>query len=337
MASGVDPYTSAMFNRWDEIGPAHTIALFGEHAIRVEARTTETLITLTQTFRHLTTINPQNCMNQIEVDSSANLPRLAFAFHGDDIELPPIPWSWTSPLARENDFSCTAVEDPRALIFSRESNRHMLIVLHERNESLLTRPEYLRLLLRPFLTELGLEPVHGGTLGTRESGVLLTNRGGSGKSSLVAAGALSGMQTTGDDFLLIDVRSPEPAVASMFCTLKLASSSPVHEASRSARADAPTQEGKDLFALDALSFGAMTDRQHLRALIVPYLSDRYEFREASHTEVLQAMLPNSLAMSSRPKIALERLQRLAEQLPCFAMGLTRDLERPLAEIRSLVA
>jgi hypothetical protein len=64
---------------------------------------------------------------------------------------------------------------------------------------------------------------HAATIGINGKGVLLTGPSGSGKSTTAAAAALSGLVTTGDDFILVDPRSAQ--AYALYDSLKLDSRS----------------------------------------------------------------------------------------------------------------
>ena len=69
---------------------------------------------------------------------------------------------------------------------------------------------------------------HGASLAQSDSSgcVLIVGPGGAGKSSLTALALSQGMKTTGDDYVLVDLRRSEPWCWSVYRTLKLHPTSP---------------------------------------------------------------------------------------------------------------
>ncbi|QKC93608.1 serine kinase [Mesorhizobium sp. NZP2298] len=65
----------------------------------------------------------------------------------------------------------------------------------------------------------GMRLTHAGTLGANGKGVLLAGAGGAGKSGTVAAGLLNGLDSVGDDYVLIDLVGGVTA-RPLFSTLK---------------------------------------------------------------------------------------------------------------------
>lgn len=65
----------------------------------------------------------------------------------------------------------------------------------------------------------GMRLTHAGTLGANGKGVLLAGAGGAGKSGTVAAGLLNGLDSVGDDYVLIDLAGGVTA-RPLFSTLK---------------------------------------------------------------------------------------------------------------------
>ncbi|WP_245469351.1 serine kinase, partial [Mesorhizobium sp. M7A.F.Ca.MR.362.00.0.0] len=65
----------------------------------------------------------------------------------------------------------------------------------------------------------GMRLAHAGTLGIEGKGVLLAGAGGAGKSGTVAAGLLHGLDSVGDDYVLVDLSNGVTA-RPLFSTLK---------------------------------------------------------------------------------------------------------------------
>ena len=95
--------------------------------------------------------------------------------------------------------------------------------------------------------------LHGASLvcpGASQEGVLLVGPGGSGKSTLTAYGVTKGMQTNGDDYVLVDLSGKLPQCWSVYRTMKLHPSSPVAQGWRPWQADPVT--GKAVVLLEGV-------------------------------------------------------------------------------------
>ncbi len=77
----------------------------------------------------------------------------------------------------------------------------------------------LRLFLHWHYAARGKRLAHCGTLGIGEAGVILAGPGGSGKSGAVLAGLLAGLQSVGDDYVLIEAGA-DVIAHRLFSTLK---------------------------------------------------------------------------------------------------------------------
>lgn len=78
----------------------------------------------------------------------------------------------------------------------------------------------LRSLLHWCMTEEGRQLVHGAAIGTDAGALLLTGRGGIGKSSTALSGLQGGMHFAGDDYVVLAL-DPEPTAYPLYCSAKL--------------------------------------------------------------------------------------------------------------------
>ena len=324
---GVASYYEQLLSQFDRIDAACATVWLGFEKVSCETPKAQRRDSFLQTLSHLVTD-----------DGSAPHSRLLVIFREDDeIPLAPIPWEWRSPRVGEAGVTCQYFGSSHSLLFWNETTKVHILVIAGVTEQLLTRPEYMRVVLQGFLAELSLDSVHGGTLGNEKNGVLITNRGGSGKSSLVASGVLEGFHSIGDDFLLVDSRpsaDQKHELFSIFRTLKLAENSPSW--SHYAPHLLEKGEDKDLFFLDSIATGSMTQRQQITAIVVPTVGAEFSFSPLDVDAVIAALAPNSLGMGMHPARTLRALRSLASDIPLFSMVVTPDLRPALREITDLV-
>ena len=325
--SGVGPYYDDLLARLEAGQLSLANVRFGSFDVSVETENIARLGSFLQTLSHL-----------IYDDRSRPATRLLIVFREDSqIAVDPIPWKWESPRVSEGAVTCQYFGGSRSLLFWNDTTQVHILVISAVTEQLLTRPEFMRVVLQGFLAELSLDSVHGGTLGNDRNGVLITNRGGSGKSSLVATGVLEGFRTLGDDFLMIDSApraTDHHELFSIFRTLKLSEKSPSWRAYQAQILE--KGEDKDLFFLDSLAPGAMITRQQMTAIVIPTVGQKFSFTELDVDSVIRALAPNSLAMGMHPARTLRALKSLARDIPLYSMVVTPDFRPALATIADLV-
>ena len=78
----------------------------------------------------------------------------------------------------------------------------------------------LRTLLHWCMEAHGRQLLHGAAIGTADGGLLLTGRGGLGKSSTALAGLLNGMDFAGDDYVAVALE-PQPRVYPLYSSAKV--------------------------------------------------------------------------------------------------------------------
>jgi hypothetical protein len=163
------------------------------------------------------------------------------------------------------------------------------------------------------------QPIHGGSISWGNSSVLVSNIGGSGKSSLIAASILNGAKTTGDDFGLFNIENDKIILWSQFQTLKLARSSPTRSLIKSN--SLYSTQNKEVFSIDSIAKGAMNHFHEVDKLIIPKLGARPQLIECSIENALNYVLPSSSILSYSKTTAVRQLTRMCELLPAFVFKL----------------
>jgi len=205
-----------------------------------------------------------------------------------------------------------------------------------------TRPEYSRPIIELVFSRMNLTSVHGGTLGRSGNGVLITAKGGSGKSSLITAGVSKGLQTIGDDFQFLET-SPQGAGAhtlwSLYHCVKLGPSSPAWPYLNTSAPENPPLQGMEKYSIDLLEKfpGNVVHSQRVVALVVPSLGHEVAIEPLSKALTLTALLPTSLGMSTRKRESALALTNLVESLPCYSLTVNHDLDSAINEIETLLA
>ena len=266
------------------------------------------------------------------------------------IQLVSLHWLREQGIAPQWQWEFDTYSDPGGYISFNRASREMtafdfendnyLIALDRLDEASWLRPERSRPLIEKFMSPHGLVSLHGGTIGRGNSGVLLSARGGSGKSSLVAAAIRRGLNTTGDDFLLLEPgndRAPAK-IWSLYRWIKLAPSSPawIDSLGDFEEINKTVVGEKSILSFERIYPEAFTRYQNPSAVIVPSLGGSARLAQINPLEALAAVLPSSVGMSSRKFEATIQLKGLVESLPCYSLEIGENLDQALDLVEQLL-
>lgn len=160
-------------------------------------------------------------------------------------------------------------------------------------------------------------------------GVLLTGRGGSGKSTTTVAALYAGMRTCGDDFVMVDpVRRTAHA---LYDTLKLDDTALDWFADLKPRVANPARaaDQKARVHLSDVMPGRLLKSTPLQAVIQPIITDDTSpsLHRVDPGVVLRALAPTTLfLLRGEERLLADKLGALVRGLPAWQLRLTR---RPL--------
>jgi len=178
--------------------------------------------------------------------------------------------------------------------------------------------------LKQILNSLGYINVHGAVVGRDGEGIFLTNRGGSGKSSLMAYAIAQGAQSLGDDFLTI-----HPADVSTFYSLyrqfKLAKTSPAFDLAQSKYPSLGHFDGKEVFRIPVDDGGTFLPSMRVKEILIPFIGERLEIREIDPEEALKQILPSTLFLNGAIVGTIQTVKSLIQNIPTRTLELTPDL------------
>jgi hypothetical protein len=171
----------------------------------------------------------------------------------------------------------------------------------------------------------GMRLAHAGTLGANGSGVLLAGAGGAGKSGTVVAGMLNGLESIGDDYVLVDLRRGVTA-RPLFSTLK---QDPVGYArlgleSRLGANRPLNWQGKHVFALSDIASRPIPASLDIVALMVPHIDggDTSSIMPMSRKDAMIALAPSGIAqMPGERESGFRFFGDLTRLLPCYRLSL----------------
>lgn len=195
----------------------------------------------------------------------------------------------------------------------------------------------LTVLLNWWLAGRGRYFVHAATIGRPDGGVLLTGKGGSGKSTTTLACLFSGLGIVGDDYAVVD---PAGAYAwSLYNSIKLKSLRDVGRfpgiaelVSNLARvqAEADSEDGeKALIFLHQHFPQRLLPGLPLKAILVPRIHAQAETRitPASAALAFKALAPSTLfQLPGNAREAFQGLASLVRQVPTYEIALGHDID-----------
>lgn len=302
-------------------GDSVTVAL-GHRVVGLRACCPRTQKALASHFRHLITDSPAEVsLTIVESDHVRTM-------------CPPIGWGWASPHHEDATGSARFIDYTSTVVAWEPDASRVVIATRGFNSLHLAFRENVRLLFQPALSLWGIETLHGGTLGTTDTGILLVGRGGSGKSTLVAAGVSSRWSTLGDDFLLMPAGSDDDtmSLSSLFSTAKLEPSSP---AAAHFPDSGDLRDGKAVVEL-AKRPGSVVSKQTLVGIAAVRVGTESDLRDATPDTILDALLPYSVVLTDTPTRLTTTVTRHLETVPAFRLTSGPDLDRTLSLLAEVV-
>jgi len=175
--------------------------------------------------------------------------------------------------------------------------------------------------------------VHAACFGTPECSVLLTGKGGSGKSTTTLACLDSGLGLSGDDYSIID---PQQLLAySVYNTIKLKGLQDVERFSHLKscidnldRVEDAEDGEKAMLFLERYFPAQLMPRSRLRAILVPRVADQEEtvITPAAAGHVFKAIMPSTLfQLPGNAQGEFRALADLVRALPSYEIALGRDI------------
>lgn len=186
----------------------------------------------------------------------------------------------------------------------------------------------LRLFLHWHYAKRGLRLTHGGTLAINGRGVLLAGAGGSGKSGTVIAGLLNGLQSVGDDYVLLGA-GPQVSAYPLFGTLKQdpAGFRRLGLDGRLTETSALNWQGKHQFHMDDVAASPTPARLDICAMFLPRVTGeaRTTIKAAPRSEALIALAATSIyQMPGERESGFRFFSAVTRQLPCYRLLLGTD-------------
>jgi hypothetical protein len=263
------------------------------------------------------------------------------------IAIPTCPWSWESGIRR----SLVHSDERFRITFQVESQVSCMIDL-SKNVAICYMPEAtsipvweraapLRLIFHSWMSEHGIEMIHAGAVAIAGKAVLLTGKGGAGKSTSTMACLAHdpSFMYIGDDYCLFN-QDVQPKVFSLYNSLKLGEYSLHRFPVLLSGTSYPDEiSGKTSCFLSQYYPERMAQSAEISAVLVPRVTGRIEteIRPASPIESLKALSPSSIFLfpENRPA-AFTRMAELVKRIPCYWLEAGTDMKNIPVIIADLI-
>jgi len=177
--------------------------------------------------------------------------------------------------------------------------------------------------------------VHGAALRFDGIGLLLTGLSGSGKSTTTARALDSGLESAGDDMVLVDLAGPKPVAHALFDVVK------IDTKAREGLGfvdwvewrDIDIGTGKKRCPISAIRPGAFVRSMEIDAILMPTITGGEESRivPVRAIEVARAMAPSTMQiLRGGERKTLAKMAQLAHRADCHRLMLGTDA-REVAE------
>lgn len=239
---------------------------------------------------------------------------------------------------------------PNGLIGVKNSNEKSFIWIDKANKSIFYVLENIRFithneLVAPFRSIFHLwyedSPFfmcHAAGIAINDQGILLTAKGGSGKSTSSMASIQHGLNYAGDDFLLVDTQN---CIAySLYHVVKL--DIPQFEMFPELKPyienieSTPREKGQVF--LNKLYPGQMCLKFQIKALLIPVFSKgiNTHVRQCSKSEAIKALVPSSIWIMRGSPASATKMIAFIQKLDCHILSTGTDFRQLSAKIKEVI-
>jgi hypothetical protein len=175
----------------------------------------------------------------------------------------------------------------------------------------------------------GRRIIHAAALGFGRRGVLIAGSSGAGKSGTTLAGLLGGLDSIGDDYVLIDLAQGRVRAFPLTRIMKQDRDGLVRNglSPEDARFIGPNWQGKYELYLEELMGHEIPESLDVAAIILPRIGGGASARlvPVSSREAMMALLPsNLLQLPGGRRFGVEFLAQLSRLLPAYRLELGTD-------------
>lgn len=181
--------------------------------------------------------------------------------------------------------------------------------------------------------------VHSATLGVGGNGILLVGRGGAGKSSTTIAGLAAGLQTVGDDYVVVDLDPPRAQPVFRIGKLDPPAVARLGAAGSRLAGRALNWQGKIEFELDRLFPSAVVRELRLRAIVLPQVAGTPAStltRLPAAAAMREMTFANLYQLPCELNSGFRFLGGLTRYLPAYRLSLSSDPQEIGATLRRFI-
>lgn len=221
-----------------------------------------------------------------------------------------------------------------------ETNQGVYWVRTARTLPYWTKASPLRTLLHWWMERNGCQLLHAAAVGYQDGAVLITGKGGVGKSTTALACLASGMLYAGDDYVIVRL-DPEPRVYSIYNTAKLNADS----AARFPQFQ-PLITNHPIATDEKAVIGLFPERKSqivaslpLRAVLMPIIEPKNDttFRPAAPISLLRAATFTTMSqLPAAGRHTHDYIEALLNRLPNLEICLGKSMEGVAEAIRNLL-
>jgi hypothetical protein len=186
----------------------------------------------------------------------------------------------------------------------------------------------LRAMLNWAYAALGLRLAHAATLGLDGRGVLIAGQGGAGKSGLTLAGIAAGLDSVGDDYVLVDPRgAPTAYPLFRFTKQDRAGLRRLGLAHLAVEAGPTNWQGKHEIDLERIGRGRRASSLVIDAILVPTIVDRAatSIETIGRRDAMLALAPTGLMqLPGDRQEGARTFAELVRKLPAFRIAVGSD-------------
>jgi hypothetical protein len=201
-----------------------------------------------------------------------------------------------------------------------------------------TKASPLRTLFHWWMEQCGGQLVHAASVGTQDGAVLITGKGGVGKSTTSLSCVLDGMQYVADDYLVVTL-DPVPMAHSLYNTAKLNPEQAARLPDLASMAHPAAPGEKTVMHLHPQRADQVVSSLPLRALLTPSFGDSPDTRFVPASRALLEGAAAFTTMSQLPHCGqhtVDFVARMVSRLPGLQMQLGSDLPGVARAIRELL-
>jgi hypothetical protein len=216
--------------------------------------------------------------------------------------------------------------------FNRQDQHIVGWIFHHRQLAIYERGKPLHFPLLLWHSDRGSEVIHAALVSKNGKGVLFGGKGGVGKSTVALACVEGGFDYLGDDYIGLEACEDDRFVGhSLYSTTWLMADHLPRFPRLIGHALSPERprEEKTLALLSEVFPGQLSRSAPICALVLPRIvaASSIQIKPATRAEALFALAPSSIVHRPHSGAAtLNKLTRLAEQVPCYWLELTEDLD-----------